>query len=232
MNLLYIKYLIFIAGILGTTMIVSTPLTPYALTSPPHHEGEITAESMIQFGSETFYSELEKPGNEYLRQGVAGYSRDLLPTKEQEQKFNSAWKSGIISFKAGYTGCIEAFYLLLTIPQMKSRQEKTKVCDRFRQAKDDLRDSITAFTAAKASVSPASSLGFTIGMVLPRISAIEMQSEDAEISCIKAVIADRDNDGTGFEQNMRDVESSIREMRRLYPELKALNNDFGNATAG
>jgi len=232
MNFLMIKYLICIAGIVGTTMIVSTPLTPYALTSQLHPDGEITSESMIQLGSETFYAELGKPGNEYLKEGVAGYSRDLLPTKEQEQKFNSAWKSGISSFKAGYTGCTEAFYHLLAVPDMQDRRENNNVCDQFRQAKDDLRAAIIAFTAAKASVSPASSLGFTIGMVLPRISAIEIQSEEAEISCMKAVLADRDNDGAGFVQNMRDVEGNIREMRRLYPELKALNNDFGDATGG
>jgi hypothetical protein len=187
---------------------------------------------MIQFGTDTFYAELEKPGNEYLRQEVTGYSRDLLPTKEQEQKFNSAYKSGISSFRAGYSQCIEAFYNLLTVPDMQGGKEKIKVCDQFRQGKDDMHDAILAFTAAKASVSPASSQGFTIGMVLPRVSAIESQAEDSEISCMKAVLANQDNDKAGFEQNVRDLENRIREMRRMYPELKALNSDFGNETGG
>ena len=69
-------------------------------------------------------------------------------------------------------------------------------------------------------------------MVLPRVRAIESQAEDSEISCMKAVLANQDNDKAGFEQNVRDLENRIREMRRMYPELKALNSDFGNETGG
>lgn len=228
MNIFYLKYLIVIAAVLGTTAVVSTPLTPYGLTGEPQYEGEISAESVIQFGSETFYAELEKPGNEYLREGVSGYSQDLLPTEEQEKEFNAAWSAGILSFHTGYSGCTDAFYRLLTVPGMDDRREKNAVCDGFRTAKEDLREAMTAFTAAKASISPASSQGFTIGMVLPRVSAIESQAEDAEISCMKAVLADRDDDRAGFEENIRAIEENIRGMRRLLPELMVLSDDFGD----
>lgn len=226
MNVFSLKYLIIIAGIIGTTAIVSSPLTPYTLTGQPGYNSEVSAGSMIQFGSETFYSELEKPGNEYLKEGVEGYSRDLLPTKEQEQRFNSAWASGIASFHTGYNGCTAAFYVLLTVPEMQDRKEKNKVCDRFRQAKDDVRAAAAAFTTAKGSVSPASSQGFLIGMVLPRVTDVWKQAEEAEISCMKAVLADRDSDTAGFTENVHNVENNIREMRRIYPELKALDSGF------
>ena len=222
------KYLIMIAGLLGTTAIVSTPLTPYMLASQPNYQGTITAESVIRFGSETFYSELEKPGNEYLRKGVEGYSQELLPNAEQERRFSSAWNSGVASFKAGYNGCIEAFFSLMTIPDMQNRQEKNGVCDRFRQAKENLRAASAAFTAAKASVSPASSQGFMIGMVLHRVSTIESQVEESEISCMKAVLADRDENRDAFNENVKGIGDNIREMRRLYVELKTLNHDFEN----
>ncbi len=226
MNFLFLKYLVVIAGMIGTTAIVSLPFTPYALGSQPEYQGEITAESMIQFGSDTFYSEIEKSGNEYLKEGVEGYSQDLLPTGEQEQRFNSAWASGTASYKNGYNGCIESFYRLLTVPDMQDTKEKTRVCEQFRLAKEDLEAAITAFTAAKSSVAPSSSQGFLIGMVLPRVNAIGNEAEDAEIACMKAVLANRDDDQTEFEENIHDAEENIREMRRLNPELTALSDDF------
>jgi len=232
MNFMFMKYLIVIAGIVGTTMVVSGPFTPYALGAQPQYEGSVTAQSMIQFGSETFYSELNKTGNEDLKKGVEGYSQGLLTTKEQEQRYNSAWLNGVVSFKTGYNECISAFFTLVSVPAMQDNQEKTMVCDQFRAAKADLNAAITAFSAAKASVTPGSSQGFTIGMVLPRVSAIESQAEDAEISCLKAVLADRDNDQAGFKKSVSDVDANIREMRRLYPELKVLSTDFNDTTPG
>ena len=232
MNLMILKYLVVIAGVLGTTMVVTGPLTPYALGAQPEYQGQVTAQSMIQFGSNTFYSELNKTGNEDLKSGVQGYSQGLLTTKEQEQHYTSAWMNGISSFKAGYNGCTEAFYTLLGVPMMQDTKEKNQVCDQFHTAREDLNAAIAAFTAAKASVTPDSYQGFTIGMVLPRASAIESQAEDAEISCMKAVLADRDRDDAGFRKSVDDVNANLREMKRLYPELQALSTDFNETGTG
>ena len=45
---------------------------------------------------------------------------------------------------------------------------------------------------------------------------------------MKAVLADRDENRDAFNENVKGIGDNIREMRRLYVELKTLNHDFEN----
>jgi hypothetical protein len=63
-------------------------------------------------------------------------------------------------------------------------------------------------------------------MVIPRIDRISSDAEDAEIACMKSVMADRNGDGEGFRQDLNDARQSLAEMKRLNAELKVLSDDF------
>jgi hypothetical protein len=43
---------------------------------------------------------------------------------------------------------------------------------------------------------------------------------------MKAILADRDNDSQGFQDELEATGTSVYEMKRVYAELKVLSNDF------
>jgi hypothetical protein len=143
-----------------------------------------------------------------------------------KETFQERWSKGVGLFLSGYNGCIEAYYELPGVPEITGTQEKVAVCTKFRNSRQEMLQSLDYFTAAKASATPGSSDGFTIGMVIPRIGDINSEAENAEISCMQAVLADRNNDQAGFSRNLKEAGTYIREMRRIYPELAVLSNDF------
>ena len=63
-------------------------------------------------------------------------------------------------------------------------------------------------------------------MVIPRINQMNSEAEDAEIACMQAVLADRNNDSKAFSTNLKSADSHIHEMRRIFPELGVVSNDF------
>jgi ferritin-like metal-binding protein YciE len=63
-------------------------------------------------------------------------------------------------------------------------------------------------------------------MTIPRIEQINSEAEDAKIACIQAVLADRENNPAAFSQHLRETDSHIREMRRIFPELGVVSDDF------
>ena len=130
------------------------------------------------------------------------------------------------AFKSGYSGTIDAYLELAAVPQMNTPREKNAVCEKFGQANEELKNAIGNFTSAKASSTASSEHGFTIGMVLERAGPIQLNAEDAQISCMKAVLADREGDSGAFEKNLAATGENIREMKRIYPELEVLNSDF------
>ena len=71
MNLFILKYFLLIGGILASTALVAGPLNPQTILSNSSSNGNLSADSVYQFGSEVFYKELDKPGNEYLKSGVS-----------------------------------------------------------------------------------------------------------------------------------------------------------------
>jgi len=228
MNLFIIKYALLIGAILTSTALVAGPLNPQQLFSSDTStgSGQITADAIYQFGSDTLYKEIDQPGNEYLKANLQGYSRELVPTEQLAKDFRARWAGGISLYTTGYQGSTEAFIQMAGISQMRSADEKKAVCDNFRRAKEELRSSEQSFLAAKASSTPGSSDGFTIGMVIPRVDTISSDAEDAEMACMKSVLADRDGDGEGFRQDLTDAKQSLAEMRRLNAELKVLSDDF------
>ena len=228
MNLVVIKYCLLIGAILASTAIVAGPLNPQKLFSDPT-KGEVTADSIYQFGSDAFYKEVDKPGNEYMQSSVEGYSRALLPTDEMAKKFGERWSKGVSLFLSGYKGCNEAVFELAAVPDMTSTTEKVAVCTKFRTSRGQMQQSLDYFQAAKGSATPGSSQGFTIGMVIPRINQINSEAEEAEIACMQAVLADRNNDAKEFSAKVKSVDSHIREMRRIFPELGVVSHDFSPA---
>jgi hypothetical protein len=225
MNLIIIKYGLLIGAILASTAVVSGPLNPQKLFTDPEN-GNITADSIYQFGSDVFYKELDKPGNEYMKSSVAGYSQSLISSKEMDDAFQEHWTAGITAFGSGYSDCTAAFYELVGVPELPTAQQKAAVCKKFSLADTEFQQSLAYFTAAKGSAAPGSAQGFTIGMVIPRIEAIRKECQDAEISCRMAVLADTSQDPAGFSANVKDSQGHIREIQRIYPELKGLSNDF------
>jgi hypothetical protein len=225
MNLVVIKYCLLIGAILASSAVVAGPLNPQKLFDSPK-DGELAADSIYQFGSDAFYKEVDKPGNEYMRAGVEGYSHALLPTEEMGEKFEERWSTGVGLFLSGYNGCNEAFYELAGVPAMTDTKEKAAVCTKFRTSRGEMQQSLDYFTAAKGSATPGSSQGFTIGMVIPRINQISSEAEDAEIACMQAVLADRKNDSGEFSANLKSANNHIREMRRIFPELGVVSSDF------
>jgi hypothetical protein len=225
MNLVVVKYCLLIGAILASTAVVTVPLNPQNLFSDPK-TGELAADSIYQFGSDAFYKEINTSGNEYMKTSTEGYSHALIPTDEMEDTYQERWSAGVALFKSGYQGCSGAVFSLAAVPQMTTRDEKTAVCTNMRASRDEMVRSLDYFAAAKASATPGSSQGFMIGMVIPRIGQINADAEDAEIACMQAVLADRNNDPEGFVRNLKSVDRSVREMRRVYPELVVVNNDF------
>jgi len=225
MNLVIIKYSLLIGAVLASAAVVAGPLNPQKLFSDPE-DGKLAADSIYQFGSDVFYKEIGKPGNEYMQNSVEGYSKALIPTKEMDQTFQDRWDKGVSLFLSGYRGCTEAFFELPGVPEMKGTQEKVAVCMKFRKSRAEMLQSLDYFAAAKASAAPGSSQGFTIGMVIPRVEQINSEAENAEISCMQAVIADQDNDPVAFSGYLKETGVHVREMRRIFPELGAVSNEF------
>lgn len=228
MNLFVIKYCLLIGAILTSTALVAGPLNPQRLFSEESvtDSGEITADAIYQFGSEMFYKELDKPGNEYMKANMEGYSKELVPTEQQDETFATRWAKGVGLFNTGYNQCMDTFFLMATIPEMTDTDSKMAVCGNFRDAKEKLILSEEFFLAAKASSSAGSASGFTIGMTIPRVSGITANAEDMEMSCRKAVLADMSNNPEEFRQYIDEAGSGLREMRRQYAELKVLSEDF------
>ncbi len=225
MNLVVVKYCLLIGAMIASTAVVAGPLNPQAMFNDPKN-GQMATDSIYQFGSDAFYKEINKTGNEYMKSSVEGYSQALIPTDQMEETFQERWSKGVNLFQSGYNGCTEAYYELPGVPEMTSTQEKVAVCTKFHTSRQEMLQSLDYFTAAKASATPGSSDGFTIGMVIPRIEDINSKAENAEISCLQAVLADRNKDQAGFSSNLKDTGSHIREMQRIYPELSVLSNDF------
>jgi hypothetical protein len=228
MNLFIVKYCILIGAVLTSSMLVAGPLNPQTMFSSESttDSGAITADAIYQFGSDTFYKELDKPGNEYMKANMEGYSKELIPTDTQEETFAARWEKGVALFMTGYQECTDTYFLMATIPEMDGIDKKQAVCRDFRQAKDDLKMSEQYFRQAKASSSAGSASGFTIGMVIPRVDQIATDAEDSEIACMKAVLADRDNNPAGFRQGLDEAGRNIRDIRLQYAELKVLSEDF------
>jgi hypothetical protein len=228
MNLVVIKYLLLIGAVLTSTAIVAGPLNPQNLVNTPQQEGELAADSIYQFGTEVFYKEIDKPGNEYMKSSVEGYSQALLPTDEMEATFRERWATGVSRFLAGYRGCSEAALELAGVPEMAGAKEKAAVCTKIRSSREEMIRGAEYLAAAKASATPGSSQGFTIGMVLPRVQQITSSAQDAEIACMQAVLADRQGDAEGFSRYLKETNTHVREMRRIFPELGVISNDFKN----
>jgi hypothetical protein len=228
MNLFVLKYCILIGAVLTSTALVTGPLNPQKLFTEETmtDSGEITADSIYQFGSDVFYRELDKPGNEYMKAGMEGYSRELVPTERQEEAFSERWEKGVSLFNAGYRECIGTYYQIATIPDIDDRSREEEVCAGIRNAKDNLRLAGKYFIAAKSCSSAGSGSGFTIGMTIPRVAAVADGAEDMEMSCMRAVLADRANDPEEFRKNMNEAGDSLRDMKLQYAELKALSGDF------
>jgi hypothetical protein len=226
MNLVIIKYCLLIGAVLTSTALVAGPLNPQKLFSDPGTEGNLTADSIYQFGSDVFYKEIDKPGNEYMKSSVEGYSQTLLPSDEMEQTFQERWSRGVSLFLAGYAGCSTASLELSAVPGIADNAEKAVVCTKIRTSREEMLMSLDYFAAAKSAATPGSSRGFTIGMVIPRIKQIESEAEDAEITCMRAVLADREGNREMFEQYLKETDHHVREMRRIYPELGVISNDF------
>src|SRR5512145_564341 len=115
MNLVVVKYCLLIGAILVSTSAVTGPLNPQHLFGDPAQD-ELTADSVYQFGSDVFYKEIDKPGNEYLQTSVQGYSRALVPTDEMEEKFKERWSEGVRLFRSGYAGCLGSAVELAAVP--------------------------------------------------------------------------------------------------------------------
>jgi hypothetical protein len=225
MNLIVIKYCLLIGAILTSTAVVTGPLNPLNIFSDPKN-GELAADSIYQFGSDVFYKEINKSGNEFMQNSVEGYSQALIPTDNMEEKFRDQWSKGVNLFLAGYQNSTGAFFELSGVPQMTSTKEKMAVCTKFQTSREEMLQSLDYFTSAKASATPGSSQGFSIGMVIPRIRQISSETEDAEITCMQAVLADQENNPEAFSQYFKETDSHIREIQRIFPELEVVSDDF------
>jgi len=228
MNLFILKYAILIGALLSSTALMAGPLNPQKLFSEPAtaDSAGITADAVYQFGSDTLYKELDKPGNEYMKAGMEGYSRELVPTEQQQKTYGNRWADAMVFYGTGYRQVSSALPEVASIPDIRNRSEQNAVCDQFRMANEEFGSAEAAFTAAKASSSAGSSSGFTIGMVLPRVSQISSDTEDIELSCMKAVLAARNGDQEGFRESLGDIRNTMTEIKRLHEELKVMSSDF------
>ena len=226
MNFFLLKYLIMIAGILGTTAMVAGPVQNAIMGGAVGSGDNISADSIYQFGSGVFYKEISKPGNEYMQSSVAGYSSNLIQTDNDTANFNAYWQQGVTTFKTGYAECNDAYLMLPEVPAIQDQAGKNAPWEKMHAGTEDIAKSADLFTAAKLYASPGSSIGFTIGMVLPRIDEIGTNAEDAELASMEATLADQDHNETGFEEHLKEVGTAIGEMKRIYPELQVLSGDF------
>jgi predicted secreted protein len=226
MNLFILKYGILIVSLLTTTAFVSSTLNPHSAQSTDLNGTAIDSQSIFAFGSQVFYREVAKPGNEYMQSGVEGYSQNLVPTDAEDKNYTTSWQVGVAKFESGYTRCTSALITLTSVPVMQTTAEKTAVCEEFRTGENEMSQSKNDFLAAKASASPATASGFTVAMVLERVDEIIASSDDADQACMKAVLADHNHDPADFSSNLKDTESAVQEMRRIYPELQVLSSDF------
>lgn len=225
MNLIAIKYCLLIGALLASTAVVAGPLNPQAVFDDSE-DVKVTADSIYQFGSDVFYKEINKTGNEYMQNSVEGYSGALIPTEEMEQKFSDRWSKGVCLFLSGYRGSNEAFFELAGVPDMISTKEKTAVCTKFRSSREEMLQSLDYLAAAKSSATPGSTQGFTVGMAIPRIESIHSEAKEAEIACMQAVLADRENNPAAFSRYLKEAHNHIREMKRIFPELSVVSDDF------
>ncbi len=226
MNLFLLKNIILIAGILGTTAVVSGPVHDAITGGTGGSMGNISADSIYQFGSGLFYKEISKPGNEYMCSSVEGYSTNLIQGDQSTANFNADWQEGVSVFKTGYAECTDAYIMLSEVPTIQDPSGKNAAWEKMRAGREDIAKADQILVEAKTFASPGSSLGFTIGMVLPRIDEIETSAEDAELASIQATIADRSHDEAGFETHLKEAGAAIDEMKRVYPELQVLSSDF------
>ena len=226
MNLIVLKYGIFIGALLATTLYVSPALNPLSAPSGNQNSSEIDAQSIFAFGSQVFYKQVSQPGNEYMQTGVEGYSRNLVPTDADNQNYSTSWQAGVADFVTGYNRCTSALFDLASVPTMQTAKEKMAVCDEFAQGESEMSRGQDEFTLAKASASPATDSGFTIAMVLERTGEIIGSSDDANTACMKAVVADHNHDSAGFAESLKATQRAVQEMQRVYPELKVLSSDF------
>ena len=225
MNLIVLKYGVLIGALLATSAFVSGTFNPPS-TLQGVNSSEIDAQSIFAFGSQVFYKEASKPGNEYVENGVQGYSQNLVPTDAENQAYSSSWQDGVSDFVTGYNKCTDALFDLAAVPSMQTTKEKMAVCDEFAAGENEMIKGRQEFTSAKSSTSPATDSGFTIAMVLQQVDEIIQSSDNADTSCMKAVLADHNHDPAGFSQSFKDTQSSVQDMERVYPELKVLSSDF------
>jgi hypothetical protein len=161
-----------------------------------------------------------------MQSSVSGYSQSLIATTDMENTYQNRWTAAITVFESGYSDCNTAFYSLIGLDELQTAQQKVAVCEQFSRADTEFQQSLTDFSAAKGSATPGSADGFTIGMVIPQVKAIQQENEGAEVSCRMAVLADTGNDPAGFSANVKDTQDHIKEIQRIYKELKVLSSDF------
>jgi hypothetical protein len=225
MNVFILKYCILIGAILTTAAVFGADLSSQSYQAD-NGTAEIDAQSIFAFGSQVFYREVEKPGNEYMQTSVEGYSPNLVTMDSEKAAYASAWQGGVSLFLSGYTKSTGALMDLAMVPTLKTNEEKMAVCGKFLDGEEEMNQSRSYFFAAKASASPATPSGFTIAMVLERVDQIIASSDAADASCMKAVLADHEHKPDEFSRDLRDAEASVKEMKRVYPELRVLSSDF------
>lgn len=170
--------------------------------------------------SGVFNEQIKAPGNEFLNSSVQGYSTNLIQTNNDTANFDTLWQEGVTTFKNGYNECNDAYLMLSAVPAIQDSAGKNAAWETMHTGRIDIVKSVDLFTAAKSYASPGSSIGFTIGLVLPLIDQIETNAEVAELASINATLADRDNNKTGFETNLKEVGTAIGEMNRIYPDSR------------
>ena len=226
MNLIILKYGILIGALLSTSAFVSGVFTSGAASQTGQNSSEIDAQSIFAFGSQVFYKQVSQPGNEYMQTSVQGYSQNLVPTDAENHAYASSWGMGVADFVTGYNRCTSALYDLAAVPSMLTTKEKMAVCDEFAQGENGMVKGRSEFVSAKGSASPATDSGFTIAMVLERVDEIIQSSDNADMACMGAVLADHNHDPAEFSANLKNARSAVQDMQRVYPELKVLSSDF------
>ena len=227
MNFFVLKYMILLTAILGSTVLISGPMAPDSVISHPGSaNGSVNSDSIYQFGSDIFYRELDKPGNEYMKAGVEGYSHNLVPTDSDQAKFDELWNDGVIAFKSGYNECQEAYIGLASVPALSGTREKSSVWEKFRDGNQSIARSKEFFIEAKSYASPTTESGFTIGMIIPKIDQIQQDAEDAEIASMGSILSDRNHDQRGFAANLTAAGAAVKDMEVTDVQLKVLSDDF------
>ena len=109
---------------------------------------------------------------------------------------------------------------------MTNTKDKDAVCIKFQESRQEMRNHLIILLQPRQVRHRGHRKGFTIGMVIPRIENINSEAEDAEIACMQAVLADRNNNPGEFSLNLKQAGTHIREMQRIYPELAVVSDDF------